>query len=209
MSDVPSHLDLLRDPRLATHATSATPVWLWGADATRILWANSVGAAIFGSETPAALIGRRFDPHDPAAAQIGRLAGSLPQGGPGRLERLRGFGTGFWRMLLCSCARISLPDHTTGILVVALEPAGPALSLAERVRRLYDGAAGRGTGRAATLRAATGRSSAGCSDGFDVPVAAPAASAGRRGHADTAAAARRSASRSPSPPAFRVADECR
>src|SRR6266849_3091531 len=89
MSDVPSHLDLLRDPRLATHATSATPVWLWGADATRILWANSVGAAIFGSETPAALIGRRFDPHDPAAAQIGRLAGSLPQGGPGRLERLR------------------------------------------------------------------------------------------------------------------------
>ncbi len=140
MSDVPSHLDLLRDPRLATHATSATPVWLWGADATRILWANSVGAAIFGSETPAALIGRRFDPHDPAAAQIGRLAGSLPQGGPGRLERLRGFGTGFWRMLLCSCARISLPDHTTGILVVALEPAGPALSLAERVRRLYDGA---------------------------------------------------------------------
>src|SRR6266545_4581233 len=139
MSDVTSHLALLRHPRLASHATSATPVWLWSTDATRILWANPVGAAIFDAPTPAALAERRFDPRSPVAAQIARLA-SLPQNGSGRLQRLRGLGTGFWRMLLCSCTRLSLPDRTPGILVVAMEPAGPALSLAERVQRLYEGA---------------------------------------------------------------------
>ena len=29
-------LSYLRDPRLAIHATSAAPVWLWSADATRV-----------------------------------------------------------------------------------------------------------------------------------------------------------------------------
>ena len=32
------------DPRLAVHATSALPAWLWSVDGTRILWANPVGA---------------------------------------------------------------------------------------------------------------------------------------------------------------------
>jgi PAS domain S-box-containing protein len=139
MSDVASQLAFLRDPRLAAHATNAAPVWLWSTDATRILWANPVGAAIFDAPAPAALAGRRFEPRDQAAAQIARLLGSLRLGGAARLERLRGFGTGFWRTLLCSCSRITLADHTPGILVVAIEPAGPSLSLAERVRRLYDG----------------------------------------------------------------------
>ncbi len=37
----------LSDPRLAAHALSPTPVWLWSADATRVLWANPTAAAIF------------------------------------------------------------------------------------------------------------------------------------------------------------------
>jgi len=139
MSEVASHLTFLRDPRLAAHATSAAPVWLWNTDATGILWANPVGAAIFGATMPAAIAERRFDPREQAAAQIARLLGTLRLGGAARLERLRGFGTGFWRTLLCSCSRITLADHTAGVLVVATEPAGPALSLAERVRRLYEG----------------------------------------------------------------------
>ena len=117
----------------------ATPAWLWSTDATRILWANPVGAAIFGAAAPGELAARRFAPSDQAAAQIARLLGTLRLGGAARLERLRGFGTGFWRALLCSCSRVTLADHTAGALVVAMEPAGPSLTLAERLRRLYDG----------------------------------------------------------------------
>ena len=73
MTDFASHLAALRDPRLAAHATSAAPAWLWNADATRILWANAVGAAIFDATTPAALAERRFDPREQTAAQIARL----------------------------------------------------------------------------------------------------------------------------------------
>jgi PAS domain S-box-containing protein len=139
MSDAASHLAFLRDPRLAALATSATPAWLWSTDATRILWANPVGAAVFGLASPAALAARRFDPKEQTPAQIARLLGTLRLGGGARLERLRGFGSGFWRALLCSCSRVTLADHTAGVLVAAMEPAGPALTLAERVRRLYDG----------------------------------------------------------------------
>ncbi len=139
MNDLAAHLAFLSDPRLAAQATSPAPVWLWSTDATRVLWANPVGSAVLDAPTPAALCERRFDPHHPAASQIARLAGSLRVGSQARLERLRGFATGFGRMLMCACSRIALPDHTAGILVVAIEPAGPALTLAERVRRLYEG----------------------------------------------------------------------
>jgi len=139
MSDAASHLAFLRDPRLAALATSATPAWFWSTDATRILWANPVGAAVFGAASPAALATRRFEPKEQTAAQVARLLATLRVDGGARLERLRGFGTGFGRALLCNCSRITL-DHTAGVLVAAIEPAGPALTLAERARRLYDGA---------------------------------------------------------------------
>ena len=154
MSDVASYLAFLRDPRLAALATSATPAWLWSTDATRVLWANPVGAAVFGVASPAALTARPFDPKEQSAAQIARLLGNLRLGGGARLERLRGFGAGLWRALLCNCSRITLDDHTAGVLVVAMEPAGPALTLAERARRLYDG-----SGLAVTARVSTSAAS--------------------------------------------------
>jgi len=138
MNELASHLAYLRDPRLAALATAAAPAWLWSTDATRILWANPVGAAIFNA-SPAEVPARQFEPRDQAAAQIGRLLGTLRLGGAARLERLRGFGTGGWRALTCSCSRITLADHTAGMLVVAMEAAGPPLTLVERIRRLYDG----------------------------------------------------------------------
>ena len=85
-------LTWLSDSRFADHALSPSPVWLWSADARRVLWANPAAAAIFDAETPGALAQREFDPKQPAAAQILRLAGTLPHGGAPRLERLRGFG---------------------------------------------------------------------------------------------------------------------
>jgi signal transduction histidine kinase len=142
MPIVESELALLKIPRLAALATSAWPAWLWSADGSRILWANAVGAAIFGAANVAAGGAVRPSATDAAAAQMSRIAASLAPAGPERLQRLRGFGAGFGRALLCSCARTALPDGSPAILVAAAEAAGPALPLRERVRRvLPDGEA--------------------------------------------------------------------
>jgi signal transduction histidine kinase len=137
MTFVESELALLRDPRLAAPATSPWPAWLWSADASRMLWANAVGAALFGAADTRECVQRSFDSNNPAAAQIVRLAATLPSAGPPRLERLRGFGLGFGRALTCACSRLVVTDGKAAVLIVATEPAGPALSLAERVRRLF------------------------------------------------------------------------
>jgi PAS domain S-box-containing protein len=115
----------LADPRLAALATSDRPVWLWSANATQILWANPVGAAILVSQNPA-----------PVGAQIIRFSATLPVSGASRLQRLRGLGTGPGQTLLCKCSRIELFDRTPAVLLEVLEPAGPPLTLAERARRL-------------------------------------------------------------------------
>jgi signal transduction histidine kinase/PAS domain-containing protein len=137
MTFVESELALLRDPRLAASATSPWPAWLWSADASRMLWANAAGAALFGAADTRDCVQRRFDSNNPAAAQIVRLAATLPSAGPPRLERLRGFGLGFGRALTCACSRLVVTDGKAAVLIAATEPAGPALSLAERVRRLF------------------------------------------------------------------------
>ena len=136
MNGSESVLSFLREPQLAAHATSAHPAWLWSVDGTQILWANAGGAAIFGAENIAALASSRFAQGEPAAAQIARLAPTLPVGGAPRLERLRGFGGSFGRALLCACSHIVLSDRS-GLLVIASELAGPNLPLTERVRRLF------------------------------------------------------------------------
>jgi PAS domain S-box-containing protein len=125
----------LRDPRLAPHATAAAPAWLWKDDGSAILWANAAGAAMLGAPDVAAANALPFDPSQYPAAQIARLAPHLRQGGAPRLERLRGLGTAMGRPLLCSCTRLA---ERSAVLVVAAEPAGPALSPFERVRRLID-----------------------------------------------------------------------
>src|SRR5262245_48077281 len=130
---------LPRDPRLearvADHATGAAPAWLWSADGSQILWANAVGAAIFGAE-PAACSVRRFDQKHPAAVEIIRLAETLPPAGQMRLERLRGLGGSFGRAVTCLCARVA-QDNGGAIFLVATEPVGPSLPLRERVSRLF------------------------------------------------------------------------
>jgi signal transduction histidine kinase len=134
-----SRLVWLDDPRLSPLAVSALPAWLWSIDATRVLWANATGAAIFGAPTPAALATRKFDMGQPAAAQIAQLATTLVAGGAPRLTRLRGFGAGIGCALPCACSNIRLADNTAAILVAAAEHAGPDLALVERVQRLLAG----------------------------------------------------------------------
>jgi PAS domain S-box-containing protein len=137
MSFVESELALSRHPRLAALATSAWPAWLWSTDASRLLWANAVGAALFGAADTSECTTRRFDVNNMLAVQVARLAATLPSGGSPRLERLRGFGLGFGRALTCACSRIILDDGNAAVLIAATEAAGPSLSLGERVRRLF------------------------------------------------------------------------
>jgi hypothetical protein len=116
----------LSDPRLADLAVAALPAWLWTTDGRQILWANAVGAAMFGAAGPAALAQRRFDARHPAAQQVARLGASLPPQGA-RLERLRGFPAGVGRVLTGNCANVSLTDGTAAILIAAVERPDRAL----------------------------------------------------------------------------------
>jgi PAS domain S-box-containing protein len=136
MSETGFQFTCLSDPRLAAHALSPAPVWLWSADATRVLWANPIAAAIFNCLSPGALAAVGFEPVHLAAAQIARLAGTLPPGAAPRLERLRGFGASFGGTLICLCSRIAFTDNSPAVLVVATERAGKDLSLPDRAQRL-------------------------------------------------------------------------
>lgn len=140
MPIVQSEFASSRDPRLAAqlaeHATSAAPAWLWSSGGSQILWANAVGAAIFGAANPSACAARRFEGKHPAAAEIARLAATLPAGGQARLERLRGFGASFGGTLTCLCSRFAANGGPAVVFVIATEPAGPALTLRERASRL-------------------------------------------------------------------------
>ena len=138
MSTVGKERAVLRHPRLASLATAEWPAWLWSADGARILWANAAGAAIFGAANSTACTARHFAVTELPAAQVLRLAATLPSGGQERLERLRGFGGNLGRALTCTCSRIVAGEGRGAVLIVAAEAAGPALTLAERVRRLVD-----------------------------------------------------------------------
>jgi len=139
MSWLSNGLALLRDERIAPLAVSASPAWLWSLDASRILWANPTGAAIFGAATSSSIAARKFDAGQPAAAQVAQLAATLPADGAPQPVRLRGFGAGIGRALACRCSRIALPDGSEALLIAATERAGPALTLEERLTRLLAG----------------------------------------------------------------------
>ncbi len=126
------------DPRLAVYATSALPVWLWSIDGTRILWANPVGAKLFGAANGTALTQKTFGPADQYRRQVAQLANRLPANGAVRLERLRGFAP-MGALVTCGCARLDFADGSHGVLVAASEPIGRAMPLAERLARLVDG----------------------------------------------------------------------
>ncbi|WBL79978.1 PAS domain S-box protein [Bradyrhizobium xenonodulans] len=128
------------DPRLAVHATSPLPAWLWSPDGTRVLWANPVGAKLFGAANATALAEKTFGPADSHRRQIVRLARLLPAGGAIRLERLRGFGARLGTLMTCACARLDFADGGTGVLVTAMDPALRSMPLVERLHRLVDGA---------------------------------------------------------------------
>jgi PAS domain S-box-containing protein len=127
------------DPRLAVHATSPLATWLWAIDGTRVLWANPVGARLFGAANGSVLAERRFGPADGHRRQIARLARQLPANGTVRLERLRGFGARLGTLMTCACARIDFADGGHAVLVTAMDPALRTMPLVERLHRLVEG----------------------------------------------------------------------
>jgi hypothetical protein len=122
------------DPRLALHATSALPAWLWSIDGTRVLWANPAGTGIFGAANGAALTEKIFGPADAHRRQVARLARTLPLNGAARLERLRGFGAPLGMLVTLGCTRLDFADASQGILLTAAENLGRPIGRRQRCR---------------------------------------------------------------------------
>jgi PAS domain S-box-containing protein len=139
MNSRESQLQGQGDARLAVHAASALPAWLWSSDGIRVLWANPVGVRLFGAQNAADLAGRKFGPADAHRRQVAQLAGKLPPSGAVRLERLRGFGAPLGVLMTCACARLGFPDGSHGILVAATTASGRTMPLIERLQRLVEG----------------------------------------------------------------------
>jgi PAS domain S-box-containing protein len=132
-------LRFVGDLRLAPHATSALPAWLWSTDGAQVLWANPVAARQLGAANAVDLARRAFGPADAHRRQVTQLAARLPQNGAARLERLRGFGASLGQLVTCACMRLVFADGDHAILIAATEPAGRTLPLLERLRLLVEG----------------------------------------------------------------------
>lgn len=141
MNNAEFQVQALGDPRLAVHAASRLPAWLWSIDGTRILWANPVGARVFAAANSSALANRIFGPADQHRRQVARLAGRLLPNGAARLERLQGFGAAPGMLATCGCSRLDFPDGSHGILVASGNTAGRIMPLVERLQRLVEGLA--------------------------------------------------------------------
>src|SRR6185437_8088238 len=139
MNHLEFQLRALGDPRLAPHAASPLPAWLWSTDGTRIMWANPVGAKLFGAANGAALADKTFGPADQHRRQVAQIANRLLPSGAIRLERLRGFGAPPGMLATCGCARLDFADGSHGILVTAVDAATRFMPLAERLQRLVEG----------------------------------------------------------------------
>ena len=137
-------LSCLRDDRLAPLATSALPAWLWSTDATRVVWANPVGAAIFATPMSAAPMSeestaRGLEPGNPPPHRSHTSPQHCPSVRRPGSSACADFGAGVGRPLTCACSHIVLADGTSAVLVVATERAGPDMSLGERTLQLLAG----------------------------------------------------------------------
>ncbi|WP_398474904.1 PAS domain-containing protein [Tardiphaga sp.] len=140
MSSAKSQLRGVGDARLAMHAISAQPVWLWSLDGTKVLWANPVGAKLFGARNAAELAAREFGAADAHRRQIAQLAHRMQVSDTTRLERLRGFGASLGGLMTCACTRLDFADGEAGLLIIAADTiAGRGMPLMERLQNLTDG----------------------------------------------------------------------
>ncbi|WP_146144847.1 ATP-binding protein [Phreatobacter cathodiphilus] len=88
-SPLPHLSTILAEPDVARLLAEPGPWWLWTADASRLLVANTTGARAMGAGGLAAALDRDYSATHAFAAQIARLAPTLPADGTPRSERLR------------------------------------------------------------------------------------------------------------------------
>jgi PAS domain S-box-containing protein len=88
-SPLPHLSTILAEPDVARLMAEPGPWWLWTADASRLLVANTTGARAMGAGGLAAALDRDYSTTHAFAAQIARLAPTLPADGTPRSERLR------------------------------------------------------------------------------------------------------------------------
>ncbi|MBN8961205.1 MAG: PAS domain S-box protein [Rhizobiales bacterium] len=138
MNNAEFQLRGVHDARLAVHAISASPSWLWTFDGARVLWANPVGVALLGATDAGTLAARTFSPADQQRRQVAHLAGRLSSNAVPRLERLRGFGAPLGSLVTCICTRLPFANGDSGILIVAATTGGRAMPLDERLRRIVE-----------------------------------------------------------------------
>lgn len=138
MNPVDLSLQAIRDPKLAAHALSSAPAFVWSSDGARIIWANAAGLKFLGVPDARALADKVIGPADPHRRQVIQLAGRLSPTGALRLERLRGFGAAPGNLMTCACARLTLDSGVIGILVAAAQPAGRVFPLEERLSALIE-----------------------------------------------------------------------
>lgn len=139
MTNADNQLRGVDDPRLAVHATSARAAWLWTLDGARIIWANPVGARLFGAGSSAVLTATPLHPADGRRRQVAKLGRRLPENANPRLERLRGFGAAIGTLTTCACTRLDFADGQSAVLIVTAEPVLRPMPLVERLQRLVDG----------------------------------------------------------------------
>ena len=139
MTNTNDQLRGVDDPRLAVHATSAHAAWLWTLDGARILWANPVGARVFGASNSAALTAHPLHPADGRRRQVAKLAPRLTIHAAPRLERLRGFGAALGTLTTCACSRLEFSDGSAALLIVTAEPVPRPMPLVERLQCLVEG----------------------------------------------------------------------
>ncbi len=88
-SPLPHLSAILAEPDVARLMAEPGPWWLWTSDASRLVVANTTGARAMGAGGLAAALDRDYGTTHAFAAQIGRLAPTLPADGTPRSERLR------------------------------------------------------------------------------------------------------------------------
>ncbi|PTM50847.1 PAS domain-containing sensor histidine kinase [Phreatobacter oligotrophus] len=88
-SSFPSLSTILSEPEVARLVAEPGPWWLWTADASRLVAANTTGARAMGATGVGPALERAYSTSHAFAGQVARLAPTLPADGTPRHERLR------------------------------------------------------------------------------------------------------------------------
>jgi PAS domain S-box-containing protein len=114
-------------PEVGALLLSSSPAWIWSRDGSRVLWANPAGGARLDAESFAALSKRRWAEGHQLRRAVAGLARALPQSGT--LARLRLTDALPALPVACRCLYVR-SGEARGVLVIAMEGAGEAPSLA-------------------------------------------------------------------------------